>query len=69
MYSWYYTYLPYSRIYILTGIKFGGLLEKGGKSKLADINLAVTGSTKYLMMFNAQSIKLYNCTNTMVQEE
>ena len=28
---------------IVMGIKFGGLLKKGGK--LADINLAVTGST------------------------
>ena len=28
------------------GIKFGRLFKKGGKSKLADINLAVTGSTK-----------------------
>ena len=32
--------LPYSRIYILAGIMFGGLLEK--RRKLADINLAVT---------------------------
>ena len=29
------------------GIKFGGLLEKGEKPKLADINLAVAGPTRF----------------------
>ena len=29
---------------ILVGILFGGLLEKGRKLQLADINLAITGS-------------------------
>ena len=36
--------------HILAGIKFGALLEKGGKSKSADTNLAVTRSTKIDMM-------------------
>ena len=38
--------LLYSQIYILVGIKCGGLFaQKGGELKLAGIHLAVTGYT------------------------
>ena len=40
--------------YILVGIMFGGLLEKGRKLQLADINLAVTVRSPRLLHESTQ---------------
>ena len=51
--------VPYSQIYILAEIMFGGLLEKGRKLQLADINLPVTVRSPRLLQGSTQLVQYW----------